>query len=417
MKHPNDGHDTSPPAAAANPPPPHRVAAVSGGLHPAEQDAEVLVIGGGIVGLSASWFLAGEGMGVLCLDAGEDSGSTANAGSLHGQMQSRMERMFPERMKDYLRMLPTYPRAIDYWGELAGRLGEPVEYRVNGGLMIAESRGQMTALAAKSRLERRHGIETALLGREELLQLAPCLNPAVQGALYCAREGKINPLLATAAIHRQAVGAGALVRHGIRVLRLERHRTGYLVTTARGAIRAGQVLIAAGAGSGRLAATLGIELPCTAELLQMCITEAAEPLLHHLIQHADQAITIKQLDTGQVLIGGGWPAARERDELPPAVLPQSLAGNLRLARHLAPGLGNLRLQRAWAGVNTLVDLVSVLGPVASLPGLWFAVPGDAGFTLGPYCARLVVDAMLGRSPDYPLHAFSPERFPGPGRKH
>ena len=68
------------------------------------------------------------------------------------------------------------------------------------------------------------------------------------------------------------------------------------------------------------------------------------------------------------------------------------------------------MHRAWAGVNTLVDLVSVLGPVESMPGLYFTVPGDAGFTLGPYCARLVVDAMLGRAPDYPLRQFTVARF-------
>ena len=383
---------------------------MNSGPHPIEQEAEALVIGGGIVGLSASWLLAEEGLGVLCLDAGEDSGSAANAGSLHGQMQSRMERQFPDRVRNYLQMLPTYPRAIDYWGEVAGHLGEPIEYRIAGGLMIAESRAQMDALAAKSRLERQHGIETDLIGREELLSLAPHLNPAVQGALYCAKEGKINPLLAMDAMRGQAVGAGARVRHGTRVLGLEKGRPGYIVTTDRGSTRTGRVLIAAGAGSGRLAATLGIELPCAGELLQMCITEPAEPLMHHLIQHAEQAITIKQLDTGQVLIGGGWPAARDRDDLPPVVISESLTGNLGLARHLVPDLGNLRLQRAWAGVNTLVDLVSVLGPVNSMPGLYFALPGDAGFTLGPYCAKLVVDAMLGRSPDYPLDAFSPDRF-------
>ena len=383
---------------------------MSGGPHPIEQEAEILVIGGGIVGLSASWLLAEEGLGVLCLDAGEDSGSAANAGSLHVQMQSRMERQFPERLRNYLQMLPTYPRAIDYWGEVAGRLGEHIEYRVTSGLMIAESREQMAALAAKSRLERKHGIETDLVGREELLSLAPYLNPAVQGALYCAKEGKINPLLATTAVHRQAVSAGALVGPGTRVLGLKRSRSGYLVTTDQGRIQAGRVLIAAGAGSGMLAATVGLKLPCTAELLQMCITEPAGPLMHHLIQHAEQAITIKQLDTGQMLIGGGWPAARDRDDLPPVVISKSLRGNLGLARQLVPDLGNLRLQRTWAGVNTLVDLVSVLGPVDAMPGLYFAIPGDAGFTLGPYCARLVVDAMLGRSPDYPLRAFSPARF-------
>lgn len=371
---------------------------------------ETLVIGGGIVGLCASWFLAEEGLSVLCLDAGRDSGSAANAGSLHGQMQSRMERQFPERIADYRRTLPIYPKAIDYWAEIAGSLGADIEYRVTGGLMIAESREQMAALTAKSRMESEHGIETSLVGPGELLDLEPYLNPGVKGALYCAKEGKINPLLAMAAVRGRAIGAGAIVRDHRLVDRLERNGAGYLVTTGQDAFQTGRVVIAAGAGSGKLAATLGIRLPCTAEFLQMCITEPVEPLVRHLVQHAAQAITMKQLDTGQILIGGGWPAARERDELPPEVLSKSLGGNLRLARRLVPNLGGVQLHRTWAGVNTLVDLVSVLGPVEALPGLYFAIPGDAGFTLGPYCARLVVDAMLGRSPDYPLSPFSPARF-------
>ena len=370
---------------------------------------EALVIGGGIVGLSVSWFLAEAGMSVLCLDAGQDSGSAVNAGSLHGQMQSRMERQFPERVENYRHTLPIYPRAIDYWASIAGRLGEDIEFRNTGGFMIAESAGQMAALERKSRIEGEHGVHTRPMGREELLSIAPYLNSGVHGALFCEKEGKVNPLLATDAVRRQAEAAGAVLRNGT-AQRLRPGGVGYLVDTEHAAYRAERVVIAAGTGSGRLAATLGLRLPCTAEPLQMCITEPAEPLMHHLIQHAARAITMKQLATGQVLIGGGWPAATSRDRLPPTVLSESLAGNLRLARHLVPAIGGLQVQRAWAGVNTLVDLVSVLGPVGSLPGLYFAVPGDAGFTLGPYCARLVADAILGRSPDYPLDRFSVARF-------
>ena len=347
---------------------------------------ESLVIGGGIVGLSVSWFLAEAGMGVLCLDSGRDSGSATNAGSLHGQMQSRMERLFPERIEDYRHTLPIYPRAIDYWAEIAGRFGEDVEFRSTGGFMIAESPKHMAALERKSRIEGEQGIETRPMGRAELLSVAPYLNPGVHGALFCRKEGKINPLLATDAVRRQAEAAGAILRNGT-VQRLQPAGVGYRIATDNASYEAERVVIAAGTGSGRLAATLGLRLPCTAEPLQMCITEPAEPLMHHLIQHAAQAITMKQLATGQVLIGGGWPAETSRGRLPPTVLSESLAGNLRLARHLVPAIGGLRVQRTWAGVNTLVDLVSVLGPVESLPGVYFAVPGDAGFTLGPYCAR------------------------------
>ncbi len=70
----------------------------------------------------------------------------------------------------------------------------------------------------------------------------------------------------------------------------------------------------------------------------------------------------------------------------------------------------LRLMRSWAGINPMVDLLSVLGEVDSLPGVFVAVPGDAGYTLGPYCARLLVDSMSGSSSDYSLADFSPTRF-------
>ena len=377
---------------------------------PREKQSDTIVVGGGIVGLCASWFLARAGVSVLCLDAGHDCGSAANAGSLHGQMQSRMERQFPKRVEQYQKTLSMYPRAIDYWADVARQLGVDIEYRITGGLMVAESRQQMAGLASKRVLERRHGITTSLLDQKELLQMAPYLTQRVHGALYCEKEGKVNPLLATAAVRLRAIKCGATVRKQVCVERIEPARSGYHVTTRQESFLAGRVVIAAGSGSGALARTLGLRLPCTAEPLQMSITEPAGPLLHHLIQHAAKAITIKQLDTGQVLIGGGWPAAAGCAGAPPTVLSDSLAGNLRLAHRLAPAIGGLRLQRSWAGVNTLVDLVSVLGPVASLPGIHFAVPGDAGYTLGPYCARLVVDAMLGHAPDYPLHHFSPNRF-------
>jgi glycine/D-amino acid oxidase-like deaminating enzyme len=58
----------------------------------------------------------------------------------------------------------------------------------------------------------------------------------------------------------------------------------------------------------------------------------------------------------------------------------------------------------------MVDLMSVLGEVDGAPGLFMAIPGDAGFTLAPYCARLLVEQMAGRSPDFSLDVFSPRRF-------
>ncbi len=372
---------------------------------------DTIVVGGGIVGLFLAWFLAEEGAAIACMDDGRNAGSTANAGSLHGQMQSRMERLFPERMAEYQETLSIYPRAIDHWADIAAHLDEDIEFQLGGGLMIAETRTDLEALQAKSAIENRCGIETSLLGPAETLAMAPYLNAdVVAGALYCPKEGKINPLTATNCVRRKAIASGARLLGDTRVTGIDTRARGRLVESSRGVFRAARVVIAAGAGSGDLLASLGVEIPVAAEPLHMNVTEASDAFMTHLVQHARHALTMKQLKTGQLLIGGGWPARFSARHRVPEVTADSLLGNLAIARRLVPGIADLEVQRTWAGINTMVDLTSVLGEVDGLPGIFVAIPGDAGYTLAPYCARLVVDQMSGRSPDYPIEHLSPARF-------
>jgi glycine/D-amino acid oxidase-like deaminating enzyme len=75
-----------------------------------------------------------------------------------------------------------------------------------------------------------------------------------------------------------------------------------------------------------------------------------------------------------------------------------------------PRIGPLRIIRTWAGLNTTVDGRGVLGAVDGLPGLFAAIPGDAGYTLGPLSARLVADAVLGLPPREDMAPFAPARF-------
>lgn len=377
---------------------------------PPREDFDTVVVGGGIVGLFVSWFLAEEGAAVLCLDDGRNSGSFANAGSLHGQMQSRMERLFPDRVADYQKTLGIYPRAIDYWADIATELDEDIEYRLNGGLMIAETRHHLDSLRAKCAVENRCGIESVILDASEVLAMAPYLRDGVAGALFCPKEGKVNPLIATSAVRRRAIAKGAHIISGARVTGCKAASPGYRIHSSVGEFQAPRVVIAAGAGSGDLAATLGVAIPVSAEPLHMNITEPAEDFLPHLVQHAELALTMKQLKTGQLLIGGGWPAQFSNGQATPTVIAQSLVGNLALARHLVPGIAGLQVQRTWAGINTMVDLMSVLGEVDAAPGVFLAIPGDAGYTLAPYCARLLVEQMSGRSPEISLEYFSPQRF-------
>jgi len=382
----------------------------------AETGFDTIVIGGGIVGLCTSWFLAREGAAVACLDHGFDAGSTVNAGSLHVQMQSRLERLFPERVAAYERGLPLYPLAVEAWEQAAADLGEEVGLAVKGGLMVAETAEDLASLEEKSRRERANGVETHILGRAELREMAPYLDQRLAGASFCPREGKVDPLLANDAVRRRATVEGAVVFDGVRVERLEVAGGRVAVHAATRRYVAGRVVVAAGAGSRALAATLGIELPVTAEPLHMNITEAAEAFMPHLVQHASRPITMKQLGRGHVVIGGGWPARAGVAPRAAAVTPASLAGNLSLAARLVPGIGHFRVIRSWAGINPTADLLSIAGSLPDAPGVHFLVPGDAGYTLAPLLARLLCERLAGREPAFPLDVFSPQRFALDGRR-
>lgn len=385
---------------------------MSGSLTDLPAEIGIAVVGGGIVGLCAARALALAGREVLLLDDGAHlAGTTANAGSLHVQMQSRFLRMYPDQVPGLERSLPLYVAAARRWAELEAELGASFELKASGGLMVAETPQSYEFLARKCKRERQLGLDVAMLDRAELHRIAPCLGDAVIGAEFCAEEGKLNPLLANQAIRASLLAVGGLVAAETRVQRLERTPKGWLLHLADRTLRAGQVLLSAGAGTGALLAPFGLAVPTTAEPLHMNVTEATEPLIGHLIQHAERMITLKQLSAGQVVIGGGWPARLEGVRRHPTVEAPSLIGNLRLAGHIVPRLSRLRLIRTWAGVNTTVDGRCVLGEAPGLPGLFLGIPGDAGYTLGPLVGELAAGAMLGRN-DLPFDvaAFSAERF-------
>lgn len=372
--------------------------------------AATVVIGGGIVGTCIAGFLAEAGRAVTILDAGHAAGTSSNAGSLHVQMQSRFMRLYPDRVPGLEAQLPLYPIAVRFWAELGARLGLDFELRQTGGLMVAETADQLAFLEAKAARERALGLDVEILGRAELHRLAPYLGPVVIGAELCRNEGKLNPLVANRALAGWTRGLGVEWRRGISVAAVRPDHGGFLIETDAGRIACDEVVIAAAWDTGRLAAPFGVAIPTVPEPLNIAITEPAARLIDHLVQHADRMITLKQLGSGQVVIGGGWPAHPGQGALVPGLDPDSLIASATLALHVVPALGGLRIIRCWAGNNTVVDGRGVLGQVAGWPGLAVAVPGDAGYTLGPLAARMVVDDILGVPSLAEIAQFRPERF-------
>ncbi len=381
------------------------------GIVPMEK-AEIAIVGGGILGTVLAGFLAEGGAQVLLLDDGKGGGSTVNAGSLHVQLQSRFMRMYPDQVPAIERNLHLYPKAVNYWKELEKKLRADFDLKMTGGLMIAENQDQFEFLAGKCEREAELGLDVRMIERRELQGFAPYLGAAVFGAEHCAQEGKVNPLLANMAINKWAVAAGVTVMSEtpVRSIGKSASKTGFELAIPSATIKADRVVLAAGGGNRELAAGLGLALPVVSEPLHMNITEPAVPIIGHLVQHADRPITLKQFSSGHVVIGGGWPAHLRQSDKYPTVELASIIGNTTLAQHIVPAVAPLRIIRTWAGINATTDGRPVLGEFSAMPGIYAAVSGDAGYTLGPYSAKILADIILGQPPCEDLSEFSPDVY-------
>jgi glycine/D-amino acid oxidase-like deaminating enzyme len=369
---------------------------------------DVIVVGGGLVGTVAAIELAEAGAEVQIVDAGTNAGSNANAGSLHVQMQSRFMRLYPDQVPNVEASLPFYRAAAEEWVALDTRLG-PFELVRKGGLMLAEGEDQLAFLEAKARREAAKGLDVEMLDRAALDRIAPWLGPQIVGAELCRNEGKLNPLVANRLLRSRAETLGILGTTD-RVLGISEEAGAIAVHATLGTHRAGQVVVAAAWGAGQIVRGLGVAIPTAAEPLHMNITEPGRQVIEHLVQHAERSITLKQFASGQIVIGGGWPAIDRGAEMPPGVRSDSLLGNVALAARLVPSIGGLRVIRTWAGMNTTMDGASVVGRLPSAHRVVMALPGDAGYTLGPLVGRMAAAIALDSLPPFDPAPFHPARF-------
>lgn len=388
---------------------------------------DMAVIGAGLVGCAAAFELALRGRRVAVFDQAEVNrgASGRNAGSLHFQLEPRMV----EAVSDphlLAQIVPVNLQAIEDWRRLPERLHRPLELLMHGGIMVAESEDECGLLARKVELESRAGLEVRLVEGAELRRLAPYLSRGVRCASFCAEEGHANPRLVTPAYAAAARELGVVFRCGVGVRKIEPRAGGWrLIGQSASASGAGgstaaiaeveRILVAAGAWSRELLEPLGVPVPLRPVALSMNVTERCTPLVHHLVQHVGRRLSVKQVEAGNILIGGGWSAALPGGSVlgsnPTVDLrEQSLIGNAAIAIHVVPALAGVSLLRSWTGIASVSpDHLPVLGPVDGLPGVFIAA-GGSSFTLGPTYARLVSELMDGRTPSMSVQCYRPSRF-------
>ena len=363
----------------------------------ATRHTDVLVIGAGAVGLSTAYYLAQGGADVLVADRDEAgfAASTANAGSLHVQLIP-YDFGYPGMPDDggpAAHTLPLSRASAALWQDIAAASGESLGLSREGGLVLAANAADLDLLRAKSAMERRWGTETHIIGPNELHSLAPHLAPGLAGASFCPGEGRIDPLRGTMALARLAQGAGARLLKGAEVHSIARVGTAWHVQTGKGLIVAGRVVNCAGAWGAAIGRMVGLDLPVTGTVQQVIVTEPAPRLVEHLVAMAHRHLSLKQQDSGGLLIGGGWFGSFDPADGRTRTLRRNIEGNLWVAGQVLPALRGLQILRAWTGINLAIDRAPILGPAPGLDGFFNALTAN-GYTLGPGAGRVTADAVL-----------------------
>jgi D-amino-acid dehydrogenase len=354
----------------------------------------VVVVGGGIAGTSAALHLAEGGADVVLVDDAREGRATyAGAGIVSWPW------LRPERP-----IFQLHRHAVAAYAGLAERIG--ASFEVVGELFVAPPGGLLDeaarALAAGTAGPVRR-LEPAQ-ARERFPYLAPDL-----AALHVETTARVQGDAMRDRLLDAASAAGAELVIGR--AELEAGPAGIRAVQAGSRrIEAGSVVVAAGAWSRELAATVGVNLavaPQRGQILHLGVDEdtAAMPVVqpldadHYLLPFADR----------RVVVG----ATRERGSgFDPRLTAGGVAEVIGDALRVAPGLAGATLRELRVGLRpSTPDGQPILGPLAGCPGLWVATGmGPIGLTIGPYCGRLIADAVLGRAAEIDLEPYSAARF-------
>lgn len=367
---------------------------------PQSDRADVMIIGGGIVGSAIALGLAERGQRVIVLDEGDRAHRAARANFGLVWLQSK-----GDGMPAYMRWTR---RSTDLWPELSRRLldmtGINVEYRKKGGVYFCLSDTEFETRRRKVAHMRSQAdvFDTEMLDRAALEGLMPGVRfgRSVVGASFCPHDGDANPLRLLQALHTALDRLGVDHRVESPVMEIS-HRGGcFIARTPQGQIEAARVVVAAGHGSAPLAEALGLPAPIRTERGQIIVTERVRPFLPL------PASGIRQTADGTVLIGSSKENVGFDDRTTVAVGARMADRALQVL----PELSTLRINRTWSGFRVLTpDNHPVYAESRRHPGAFVALC-HSGVTLAAAHAGDFAEAIAqGRLGGF-LDQFHAERF-------
>jgi len=375
----------------------------------------VVVIGGGVIGLSVAWRAAQRGLAVTVADPDPGKGASYAAA---GMITPVSEAAYAERELYQLGVAAQQQYAA-FAAELTGATGLPTGYRQSGTLQVAWDSDDLAVLGEFRALQESFGVTVQPLTGRECRAAEPLLGPSVRGGLLAPDDASVDPRLLTSALLIAAAGAGVrLIRSAAVEVTVTAGRAGGAVLADGTELRADWVVLAAGWRSGALAGlppeAVPPVRPVKGQILRLRPGPGTPPggppgLLTRTVRGVVQGSSVYLVprESGELVVG----ATQEEMGSDTRVTAGGVWELLRDARAIVPGITELELAEAVAGLRPgTPDNAPVLGP-SCLPGLVLATGHfRAGVLLAPVTADLICGYLATGELDSLAAPFGPGRF-------
>lgn len=385
------------------------------------KNADVIIIGAGIIGAAIGYYLAVKGKKVIILEKSDLAAGATGSCDQFVVLQSKIPGIHLEIALE----------SANLYKQLVRDLDQDLEYHASGGMIVIENETDLKVMEERVAKQCSGGLNVEILDIKEARKIQPELSEKLVGAVYCPSDAHVSSLKVTEAFLKEVAKKGGEVYNFTEVTDLIQDDDEVKgVITPRGEFRGDYVVNAAGVYAPTIGSMIGLEIPIKPRRGQLVVTEAIPEFVSQVTlstkylaaKHSPEildnvstqskelgvGLAMEQTQKGNLLFG----ATREYVGFDNSVTREGILEIIKNAVTIYPRIKHFHIIRCFAGLRPATpDGLPILGSIDKHAGLIMAAghEGD-GICLAPITGRLISDYICGDNLAFDLEPFSIKRF-------